>query len=84
MDAVTEFRESLTAAQKRSQPRLTLPVHFTDKERSELDRMRRAVTPSSATIAYCVYENPFAKSGGVFAVADNYCAALRESAVRLC
>lgn len=29
-----------------------------------------------ATIAYCVYENPFAKSGGIFAVADFYAQAL--------
>ena len=45
---------------------------FTVKEIDRLESARRGIDPESATIVYCVYENPFGKSGGIFAVADNY------------
>lgn len=49
---------------------------FTKKEAAVLNAARGKVDPDSATIVYGVYENPFAKSGGIFAVADNYASAL--------
>jgi len=49
---------------------------FDDSEMSLLAEARRRVDAASATIVYCVYENPFACSGGLYAVAVNYAAAL--------
>lgn len=51
---------------------------FSIEESSRLHRARRAVSPETATIAYCLYENPFARCGGLYAVADNYSQALHE------
>ncbi len=51
---------------------------FTPEEAAHLERARRSVAREHRTIAYCVYENPFAKAGGIFAVADNLPAALRR------
>jgi glycogen synthase len=49
---------------------------FSESECRHLDEARRNVDPSTATIVYCVYENPFAVSGGIFAVARHYSKAL--------
>jgi glycogen synthase len=49
---------------------------FSEEEIARLEAARQAVQIERSTVAYCVYENPFAKSGGIFAVADNYAAAL--------
>ena len=51
---------------------------FAPEETGHLERARRSVAREHRTIAYCVYENPFAKAGGIFAVADNLPAALRR------
>ena len=51
---------------------------FTPKEVDHLEQVRRAVGREHRTVAYCVYENPFAKGGGIFAVADNLPSALRR------
>jgi len=49
---------------------------FSPTERARLEVARRAVDAETATIAYCLFESPFARSGGLFAVADNYTAEL--------
>lgn len=49
---------------------------------SEIDLLLSAsakVDANTATVVYCVYENPFARSGGIYAVAVNYAATLRAS-----
>ena len=51
---------------------------FTPEEAAHLDRIRRGVRKEHRSVAYCVYENPFAKSGGIFAVADNLPSALKR------
>ena len=51
---------------------------FTTDELQRLEDARRRFRPDRRTIAYCVYENPFAKSGGLFAVAKNLPPALRD------
>ncbi len=56
-----------------------LRLFFTRNEIRRLNEARRSVRPESAVLAYCVYENPFAKSGGIFAVADNYCTTLQRA-----
>ena len=56
---------------------------FTEEEIGRLEAARGAIRPGKETIAYCTYENPFAKSGGVFTVADNYAAALVERGKRV-
>jgi glycogen synthase len=60
----------------RQRRREALLSFFNHDEISRIEAARGRVDAATATIAYCVYENPFAKSGGVFAVADNYCALL--------
>ncbi len=57
----------------RQRRRETLLSFFTHEEISRLESARARVNAAQATIAYCVYENPFARSGGVYAVADNSC-----------
>jgi glycogen synthase len=52
---------------------------FTPAEVDHLEQARRAVEKEHRTVAYCVYENPFAKGGGIFAVADNLPSALRRN-----
>jgi glycogen synthase len=52
---------------------------FSDEEVARLESARRQVDASTATIVYSVYENPFAKSGGIFAVADFYLQALLKA-----
>jgi glycogen synthase len=49
---------------------------FSLSENDRLASARRQVRAGSATVVYCVYENPFAMSGGIAAVAENYCAEL--------
>jgi len=56
----------------------SLRSFFVDDEIEQLDAARKLVRVDQATVVYCVYENPFAKSGGIFAVADNYCSTLQE------
>ncbi len=51
---------------------------FTPEEAAHLERIRRTVGKQHRSVAYCVYENPFAKCGGIFAVADNLPSALRR------
>ncbi len=60
----------------------SLGTLFDDHEIIRLEAARTAVRSREATIVYCVYENPFAKSGGIFAVADNYGAALQQAGVK--
>ncbi|MGD8395107.1 MAG: glycogen/starch synthase [Candidatus Eiseniibacteriota bacterium] len=49
---------------------------FSGAELERLATARRRVDAATATIVYAVYENPFARGGGIYAVADNYSAAL--------
>lgn len=58
-------------------------VFFNDGEQERLDQMCRQVDPGSAAIAYCVFENPFARGGGIYAVADNYSRALKKAGDRV-
>lgn len=60
------------------QRREELGSFFSSDEIDQLERARTSVQLDRATIAYCVYENPFARSGGIFAVAVNYCAELQR------
>ncbi len=76
----SDFVSALADARvQRERERPSLPLLFTDHELRRLEEARRSVRSASATIIYCVYENPFAKSGGIFAVADNYCSALART-----
>ncbi|MCA9246232.1 MAG: glycogen/starch synthase [Planctomycetales bacterium] len=52
---------------------------FDSNELSQLNRMRRDVDAETATIAYCVYENPLGRSGGIYAVAANYANQLQSA-----
>src|SRR5205085_4601843 len=58
----------------RQRRREALLSFFSHEEISRLESARARVDAGQATIAYCVYENPFARGGGIYAVADNYCA----------
>jgi glycogen synthase len=58
----------------RQRRRESLLAFFSHDDISRLQAARSRVDARSARIAYCVYENPFARSGGVYAVAENYCA----------
>lgn len=49
---------------------------FNEIESSRLEAARKAVNPKTATIVYTTWENPFAKGGGIIAVATNYGAEL--------
>ncbi len=51
---------------------------FSGPELEHLDLVRPAPTSGSKTIAYCVYENPFAMGGGVYQVAWNLALALES------
>ena len=53
---------------------------FSSQEVDHLERARRAAGKEHRNVAYCVYENPFAKGGGIFAVADNLPSALKRHA----
>ena len=56
-----------------------LSPFFSLEEQKRLGAMRRKVRRDRAQIVFCVYENPFAKGGGVFVAAQNHCAQLAES-----
>lgn len=49
---------------------------YSKHQRKRLHAARLAVDPATATIVYATWENPFAKGGGIFAVASNYGAEL--------
>ena len=51
-------------------------VWFTNEEFRNVETRRQSIDLDNATIAYCVYENPFARSGGIFAVSERYSQAL--------
>ena len=61
-----------------TRPYDALRTWFSDDELQQIDRERRSINLVKATVAYCVYENPFARSGGIFAVADRYSQSLAE------
>lgn len=44
---------------------------FGDEDSRKIDAARRGVRRDHRVVAYCVYENPFGKAGGIFAVAAN-------------
>ena len=50
----------------------SLHSFFSPQEIKTLHAARREIEIRDASVAYCVYENPFARSGGIFAVAENY------------
>lgn len=52
---------------------------FSAEERDKLERARTALSPKGRTVAYVVYENPFARAGGIFAVASHLPPALRAA-----
>lgn len=56
-----------------------LAALFTPKECQTLDKARRAASKGKRVVAYCVFENPFARAGGVFAVATHLPPALRAA-----
>jgi len=64
-------------AEWRPDPR-AIRALFSPEEIERLDAARRRVSGLDRTLAYCVYENPFARGGGVFAVASNLPRALRQ------
>lgn len=56
-----------------------LEALFTKEERATLEEARTAVSSKDRTVAYIVYENPFARAGGIFAVATHLPPALRKA-----
>jgi glycogen synthase len=46
-------------------------IQFTDEARARLENARRLIDPEKLTTVYSTWENPWAKAGGLFAVADN-------------
>ena len=52
---------------------------FSVEEQERLDLLRQRVRRDRARIVFCVYENPFAKGGGVFVAAQNHCAQLADA-----
>ncbi|MBI1355430.1 MAG: glycosyltransferase [Acidobacteria bacterium] len=52
---------------------------FAPAELSVVEDARRSVRADRRHIAYCVYENPFARAGGIFAVASHLPKALRAA-----
>ena len=53
---------------------------FSDSEIQRLEAARRGVVRSRRTVVYCTWENPFARGGGIIAVAENLPQALRSVA----
>lgn len=70
-----EFQQSVAGWQH---DRWALRALFATDELQRLEEARRRLRNDRRTIVYCVYENPFAKSGGLFAVAQNLPPALQE------
>ena len=60
-----------------SRPLNAQRVWFTNEEFRNIETRRQSIELDEATIAYCVYENPFARSGGIFAVSDRYSQTLK-------
>jgi hypothetical protein len=56
-----------------------LAALFAPEECKRLDLARRAAGKDKRVVAYCVFENPFARAGGVFAVATHLPPALRSA-----
>ena len=56
---------------------------FTPAELSVVEDARRTVRAERRHIAYCVYENPFARAGGIYAVATHLPGALRAAGERV-
>jgi glycogen synthase len=56
-----------------------LSALFSPEECKRLDLARRAAGKGKRVVAYCVFENPFARAGGVFAVATHLPPALRTA-----
>lgn len=56
-----------------------LKALFSPEEVARLDHARRKAGEGDRTVAYCVFENPFARGGGIFAVATHLPAALRAA-----
>jgi glycogen synthase len=52
---------------------------FTPEEVQVLEAARTAVDSSKRRVAYCVWENPFARAGGIFAVATHLPPAVRAA-----
>lgn len=52
---------------------------FTPTELGAIEDARRGIRKEDRHIAYCVYENPFARSGGIYAVATHLPPALRNA-----
>ena len=52
---------------------------FTPEEREQIEAARTSIDAAQRHIAYCVWENPFAKAGGIFAVATHLPPALRAA-----
>ncbi len=68
--------ESLAAWRPDPRP---LEALFNDDERAKIEAARRSVDVKKRVVAYCVWENPFAKAGGIFAVATHLPPALRRA-----
>lgn len=51
---------------------------FSEGELQKIIAARRAIAAASRTVVYAVYENRYARSGGIFAVAENLPSALRN------
>ncbi len=53
---------------------------FTADQQEHLEQARHSIDSTARRIAFCTYENPFAKSGGLAAVADRLPPALKHHA----
>ncbi len=58
---------------------VALSALFSEEELETIEAARTAVDSSQRHVAYCVYENPFARAGGIFAVATHLPPALRAA-----
>lgn len=58
---------------------LALPALFNATDLATIEAARTAVHSDKRHVAYCVYENPFARSGGIFAVGTHLPPALRDA-----
>ena len=55
-----------------------LQALFSEAELARLDALRRTVRKDNRTVVFCVYENQFAKAGGLFAVASHLPRAIQQ------
>lgn len=51
---------------------------FSDQELQRINALRRQINIATSKVVLCVYENQYAKSGGIFAVAENLPQRLRQ------